>query len=206
MLRRLCLLSTAVLLGLLCACRKDGAQTAEASFASSVTTAAAASSETAAALISETIPVPESESLPETDAVPETEPPRVFTEADFNLYMDGSGEQDPDRINICFYPDNLGSDGQPDPNIRVWDSYLITNETEIRSICEWILASEYYDAERYGRTLESMVVEWKAHNAINNTYDNERTRHVDFNRADEGVTYVEFWQRAMREFQSTIDN
>ena len=200
MLRKLCLLLTALLLGLLCGCRKGGGSAAEVSFSSSVTTEAAAFSETAAPPIPETVPGPETEALPETEDVPETEavaetePPRTFTDADFNFYLDGFGEPDPDRINVTFYPN------APDPNIRVWNSYQITNETEIRDICGRILASDFYDADRYGRTLDSMAVEWLAHNAVNSLYDNERTRHVDFNRADEGVTYAEFWQRAFREF------
>lgn len=215
-MRKYCLLLAALLL--LCGCgKKDPQSGSSLSTASAESAADAVWSETSmteaepaskAAPVSETEAAPETEAEPETEPEPvtetepetETEPPREFTDEDFNFYLDGFGEQVPDRINVCFYPENRDGNGAADPNIRVWDSYLITNETEIRDICARILTSEYYDAELYGRTLDSMAVEWLAHNAVNSFYDNERTRHVDFNRADEGVTYMEFWQRALREY------
>ena len=190
MLRKICILLIALLAVLPVGCRKAETQPTETSACPPLATEA----------VTEALPVTEaaSETAPEPETVPETEPPRTFTEADFNFYVDGCGEPDPDRINITFYPNGT------DPDIRVWNSCQITNPVEIRDICGRILASEYYDFDRYGRTLDSMVVEWQAHNGVNALYDNERTRHVDFNRADEGVTYLEFWQRAMGEL--TIDN
>lgn len=117
-----------------------------------------------------------------------------------HLYLEGSGELEEGKINIVFCPDSRGADGSPDPTVRVWDSWRITRKEEIREICRAILDSELYDSALYGRTLDSMVTEWVAHNDINRVYDNERTRHVDLNRADEGVSYAGFWRRAALAF------
>ena len=122
--------------------------------------------------------------------------PREFTEADYNIYLIGRGKPTAGKINVEFSPDNRNG-GQQDPNIRIWDSWMITDRTEMTAICTRILADPLYDTDLYGRTLDSMLTEWKAHNDIHALYPNERTRHVDFNRADEGVSYNDFWKRAM---------
>ena len=138
----------------------------------------------------------------QTEALPaETLPPaRAFTDADFNFYLSGTGEKIEGTINVTFYPAQYGADGKPDPNVRVWDSCEITHPEELRAICARILASPLYDPDVYGRTLDSMVTEWLAHNDVHTVYPNERTRHVDFNRADEGLSYADFWKRAVRDY------
>ena len=122
---------------------------------------------------------------------------RVIEEEELHLYLRGEGEPEEGKINIVFLPNNHNAQGEPDPDIQVRDSYLIRFEEERRQICEYILASPLYDPDVYGRTLDSMLTEWRAHNDINSTYDNERTRHVDFNRGDEGKSYLDFWKRAV---------
>ena len=152
---------------------------------------------------SEAVP---SEILPSEAVPPETvpaaslTPAREFAEEDFHFFPAGSGERIDGKINVEFFPDQYGSDGKPDPNVRVWDSCEITHPDEIRAVCERILASPLYDFEVYGRTLDSMVTEWQAHNDVNRLYPNDRTRHADFNRADEGLSYADFWQRAVRDY------
>ena len=135
-----------------------------------------------------------------TETVEETEAPyvpRTFTEADFHIYLYGSSQPEAGKLNIAFMPDNRLA-GKPDPSIRVWDSWQLRHPEEIRAVCRRILDDPLYDPELYGRSLESMVTEWQAHSDINAAYDNERTRHVDLDRADEGVSYLEFWRRAAR--------
>ena len=162
--------------------------------------------EKAAAKVCASAPVTESvtaaHDVPEEEAAaahPQEDRGRTFTDADFHFYLGTEGAREEGRINVAFYPDNRDADGKPDPDIRVWDSCLITRRTEQREICSRILASPLYDPALYGRTLESMLTEWAAHNDINALHDNERTKHVDFNRADEGVSYDEFWTRAVKE-------
>ncbi len=191
---------SALLLCLLCGCGKTaaaGPAGTEPSAPAQVQDAASASCGA-----QDTEPSAPAPSAPaEAPTVPETEaPPRTFTEADFHFYLGAEGAPVEGLINVAFYPDSRDASGAPDPDIRVWDSWRITNARERRDICERILASDLYDLELYGRTLDSMLVEWRAHNALNAVYDNERTRHVDFNRADEGLTYEDYWQRAVRDF------
>ena len=148
-----------------------------------------------------TQPPAETEPLPsETVPAASLTPAREFAEEDFHFFPAGSGERIDGKINVEFFPDQYGSDGKPDPNVRVWDSCEITHPDEIRAVCERILASPLYDFEVYGRTLDSMVTEWQAHNDVHRLYPNDRTRHADFNRADEGLSYADFWQRAVRDY------
>lgn len=149
--------------------------------------------------VRDTAPVTEAPPSPEETSSAQ-QAPRVFTEEDFHFYLGAEGAPEEGKINVAFYPDDRDASGAPDPDIRVWDSWLITDEAERREICERILACSLYDPALYGRTLESMLTEWQAHNDVNALYDNERTRHVDFNRSDEGVSYGEFWERAVRSF------
>ena len=143
---------------------------------------------------------------PETVPAETLPPARVFTDEDFHFYDGRTGERMAGKINVAFYPDQNGPDGTPDPDIRVWDSCEITHPEEIRAICQRILDSSFYDQDVYGRTLDSMVTEWEAHNSVHMVYPNERTRHVDFNRADEGLSYLDFWQRAAQTYLDSVRN
>ncbi len=184
--------SSLLILCLLCGCRpsEDGA-------------AVPSSAQQTAAAPSQALPETDPDSAPTdpeaADPAPQDQA-RVFTEEDFHFYLGAEGEQQEGKINVAFYPDNRDDTGAPDPDIRVWNSWQITDEAERREICRWILACSLYDPALYGRTLESMLTEWQAHNDLNALYDNERTRHVDFNRSDEGVSYGEFWDRAVWAF------
>ena len=205
MKNRLPVLAGALLaLCLLCACAQRPAAAPDTSSAPSAAQASEETPGTEPSVPAEEPSAPAQEpSAPaeEPSAPAETEaPPRVFTDEDFHFYLGAQGAPEEGRINVAFYPDNRDASGAPDPDIRVWDSCRITNAQERRDICERILACELYDAGLYGRSLDSMLVEWAAHNDVNALYDNERTRHVDFNRADEGLSYEEFWKRAVREY------
>jgi hypothetical protein len=66
------------------------------------------------------------------------------------------------------------------------------------------MVSDLYSQEVYCRTIESMLVEWKAHNHIFSASPNERCRHVDFDKNDEGVSYSDFWKRAAKEYGTIL--
>ena len=168
---------------------EEGTQTGESS-------PAVRSSETEPAAPETEIPAQATEAAP-GESLP---PARAFTDEDFHFYDGRTGDRIEGKINVAFFPEQYGADGKPDPDIRVWDSCEITHPEEIRAICGRILASSFYDQSVYGRTLDSMVTEWEAHNDVHSLYPNERTRHVDFNRADEGLSYADFWQRALRDY------
>ena len=74
-----------------------------------------------------------------------------------NLY-DSTGSRVEGMINVKFSPNSKN------PSFQIENSAYITNEYEQRLILYYIMTSSYYSQEIYGRTLESMLVEWKAHN------------------------------------------
>jgi hypothetical protein len=74
-----------------------------------------------------------------------------------NLY-DSTGSRVEGMINVKFSPNSQN------PSFQIENSAYITNEYEQRLILYYIMTSSYYSQEIYGRTLESMLVEWKAHN------------------------------------------
>ena len=51
----------------------------------------------------------------------------------------------------------------------------------------------------WGRTLESLLVEWESHNEIYVLTKHVRVAHTDFDFYDEGTTKIQFYQRAIKE-------
>ncbi|MBE6544327.1 MAG: RHS repeat-associated core domain-containing protein [Ruminococcaceae bacterium] len=98
------------------------------------------------------------------------------------------------KINVIFKP--YGAN----PVFQIENSYKIIDANQQRAVLEYIMASDLYSQEVYCRTIESMLVEWKAHNHIFSASPNERCRHVDFDKNDEGVSYSDFWKRAAKEY------
>lgn len=97
------------------------------------------------------------------------------------------------------YIADLRSGGNPD--MQVINSYRITNENLRREICQYLIlycaANQGNGEYAWKRTVDSMETEWKAHNDLYMLYNNDRCRHVDFDNADEGVSYWEFVWRAI---------
>ena len=87
------------------------------------------------------------------------------------------------------------------PDMQVINSYNISNKDVRKDICSFIILyceinqrpGEYV----WSRTLDSMETEWKAHNDLYAIYNNDRCKHVDFDNADEGVSYWGFVKRAI---------
>ena len=84
------------------------------------------------------------------------------------------------------------------PSMQIFNSYKITDEKVKIDILNALLT---YDEEHpseceWGRSVDSMKIEWDAHNDIYSIYANERCQHVDLDHNDEGVTYLDFYLRA----------
>ena len=62
------------------------------------------------------------------------------------------------------------------------------------------MASDYYSQELYGRTIDSMLIEWDAHNDIHFFTHHERVAHTDFDKNDEGTSYLDYWIRGIEEW------
>lgn len=88
-------------------------------------------------------------------------------------------------INVSIDKDHVNDKGKSDPNIKVYDSYKITNRAEIEAIVEIIQASSYFDPTIFTRSSSSYVNEWIGHSMVyswnlNDSW-NESAKDVDLN-------------------------
>lgn len=73
-----------------------------------------------------------------------------------------------------------------DPDMQVQDSYLITNQDDIKDIINCLIEYESIYPTNWNRSLDSMTVEWEVHNLFYKlNYQRNRTDDVDLNNADE---------------------
>lgn len=109
-----------------------------------------------------------------------------------NLYDDKTGARQKGKINVKFSPSG------DNPSFQIENSYEITDEQEQREILEYIMASDYYSQDVYGRTIDSMLIEWQSHNDFSFTRL-KRVLHTDFDRDSEGMTKMDYWKLAIGE-------
>ncbi len=73
-----------------------------------------------------------------------------------------------------------------DPNFKIYSSYLITDKNVRNEILEILCEYELLYPSKWDRTIESMRVEWLAHNvSYFFNYEPKRTIDVDLNNNDE---------------------
>ena len=86
-----------------------------------------------------------------------------------------------------------------DPNMQVLSSYKIKNIDIINEVLEIMLYYESTDPTEWDRTLSSMRNEWEMHNySYFFRYDEDRTRDVDLNNADEEKYRSEIMRKLLR--------
>ncbi len=77
---------------------------------------------------------------------------------------------------------------EKDPDIRIYDSYMINDDRIMEEVVEALLLYEEKYPSKWDRTKNSMIREWIAHNAMYRLgYKVESSEHVDFNNDDEDV-------------------
>ena len=96
-----------------------------------------------------------------------------------------------------------------DPNMQIYNSYK-TKTVYHREILEILVKHDeaYPSRHTWGRTVESMLIEWDAHNDVclaatilkalgyNISQENlDRVMHTDFDYKDEKTTYKQYWDR-----------
>ena len=54
------------------------------------------------------------------------------------------------------------------------------------------MKSDFYSQEIYERTLESMMIEWKAHNLAWILFRTEQFGSTDFDKESEGMEYLDY--------------
>ena len=73
-----------------------------------------------------------------------------------------------------------------DPNIKIIDSYLITDVNLINEVLDVVLEYEKENPSEWNRTKKTMAIEWLLHNtAYYLNYQRDRTKDVDLNNLDE---------------------
>lgn len=73
-----------------------------------------------------------------------------------------------------------------DPNIKVFDSYKVLNDSEKKAIINIIEKYNSEDLKEWNRTEKSMFKEWMCHNISYYLNHNKKSSmHVDFNNEDE---------------------
>ena len=125
-----------------------------------------------------------------------TSTPKKDTEIskdDIHLYDSKTGTPQEGKINVAFSPNG------PNPSFQIKDSYKIKKEKDQRTILKYIMESEYYDQKIYQRTMDSMIIEWKAHNDLYRLWKHKRLADVDFDKKSEGMWYIEFYFLAIKE-------
>ena len=113
-----------------------------------------------------------------------------------NLYDDSTGEYQEGKINVKFSPDNK-TNGEPNPSFQIENSADIRSKKDQRIILEYIVESDYYSQEVYGRTVDSMMVEWDAHNKAYSIYRTDQFKHTDFDKNSEGKGYLDYISEKM---------
>ena len=63
------------------------------------------------------------------------------------------------RVNISFYY----TDDPSDANIRIWNSYEITDPYEMEAIIDVMMNSSLYDSSVFHHTAQEYISEWRAH-------------------------------------------
>ena len=88
------------------------------------------------------------------------------------------------------------------PNMKIYNSYKIIDNSIQYDILKALYNydREYPSKKLWGRSIESMNIEWDAHNDIYGFAPNSHCQHVDLDYYDEGVGYFDFWLRAVRGF------
>ena len=72
-------------------------------------------------------------------------------------------------------------------NIQIKDSYLITNQKQMRDIVQAIRVAAYEEGYEYKRTNDSWVREWAAHNLLYDwNFKRDRTGTVDLSENESG--------------------
>ena len=128
---------------------------------------------------------------PSSSAEPDA--PKSITD-DIHMYEDGKGSPQKGKKNVKFSPKG------DNPSFQIENSYEIKSKDEQREVLEYIVNSEYYSYDTYGRTIDSMIIEWEAHNEINVIFPHDRLKSVDFDKNSEEWVKEDYWDYAIQEF------
>lgn len=109
---------------------------------------------------------------------------------------DSTGEYQEGKINVKFSPYSK-TNGESNPSFQIGNSADIRSKKDQRIILEYIVESDYYSQEIYGRTVDSMMVEWDAHNKAYSLYKTDQFKQADFDKNSEGKGYLDYISEKM---------
>ena len=91
------------------------------------------------------------------------------------------------------------SDGDFDPNYKIYSSYLITDINDQEAILNILSAYNSLNPWGFERTIESMKIEWCVHNILYDVgIERDRTKDVDLNNSDEEKYSLESIKRLIK--------
>ena len=86
-----------------------------------------------------------------------------------------------------------------DPDFKIYDSYRIIDANQRNEILQILSKYEEYYPSNWNRTLESMSIEWFAHNmSYFFYYQPHRTTDVDLNNDDESLYNGDFFKKLIK--------
>ena len=120
----------------------------------------------------------------------------------------------PNDVVVRDLRNNLDSNGRHDPNMQVVDSYRIENQLEQAEIILYIILynKRFPSSPKWSRSPTSMLDEWAAHNTAYKYSQKigflseygDRARSVDFNNADEFLSYYDYFLPALDDIISRL--
>ena len=83
--------------------------------------------------------------------------------------------------------------------MQIENSINIKDDAQQKAILEYIMASDFYSQDVYCRTLDSMLIEWDAHNHLYRIKSHDRLKSVDFDKKSENFAYLDYYKLAVKE-------
>ena len=119
------------------------------------------------------------------------------------VYDEPNMEYSPNSVHVYDNRGYIDKNGKNNPTIQIAHSYKITSRKEQEEIVDLIIEyDKNYDSPvsvKWGRTRDSLLIEWDAHNKINNMNSHERLKHVDFDHNSENYGTHDYWWIALTE-------
>ena len=108
-------------------------------------------------------------------------------------------------VKVIDYYDNTDTNGNPNPDFQIVNSAHIHSVKEKQEICmmvhDYYISNYYTNPEQllWNRSVESLYIEWTAHNIGYKVFGEKRCLHVDLDAKDGGKSYADFLWQAITE-------
>lgn len=107
----------------------------------------------------------------------------------------------PNGIKVKDLRDTNMDNGEHNPDMKILDSFRITDKSIQEEVLKIIIkyTEDYPSTYEWDRNLESLVIEWDAHNKLYDVSKHTRLKDVDLDNAQEGYGYLDFVWLAFKE-------